>query len=146
MDAGPACPSCSSQLNGDRCPVCGAAARAGVFRVVSVLAQSPHGRTYRGEGPTGMVALKELVFALVPTAQQLEAFEREAKLLGSVSHPQVPKLVESFQAGDGPSLRLYLAQELVEGEPLSERMRLQVIDEAEGRVIARQLLPILRYL
>ena len=117
--------------------MCGAAARAGVFRVVSVLAQSPHGRTYRAQGPSGMVALKELVFALVPTAQQLDAFEREARLLGSVSHPQIPRLIDSFREGDGPSLRLYLAQELVDGEPLSSRIG---IDEAEARVIARQLL------
>src|SRR5438132_140124 len=143
MDAGPACPSCSSQLNGDRCPVCGAAARAGVFRVVSVLAQSPHGSTYRAQGPSGMVALKELVFALVPTAQQLDAFEREARLLGSVSHPQIPRLIDSFREGEGPSLRLYLAQELVEGEPISSRIG---IDESEARIIARQLLSILRYL
>ena len=114
--------------------------------MVSVLAQSPHGRTYRAEGPTGMVALKELVFALVPTALQLDAFERESKLLGSVSHPQVPRFIESFREGDGPSLRLYLAQELVEGEPLSDRLRSHVFDEAEGRVVARQLLQILRYL
>src|SRR5437870_7942654 len=84
------CPSCSAPLSGNRCAGCGAAARAGAFRVLSVLAQSPHGRTYRAQGPTGMVALKELVFALVPTAQQLEAFEREARLLGSRLAPTDP--------------------------------------------------------
>jgi serine/threonine protein kinase len=108
-----------------------------------VLAQSPHGRTYRAQGPAGPVALKELVFALVPTAQQLDAFEREARLLASVSHPQVPRFIDSFPEGEGPSLRLYLAQELIEGEPLSARVG---IDESEARSIARQLLGILRYL
>ena len=34
--------------------------------MLSVLAESPHGRTYRAQGPAGVVALKELVFALVP--------------------------------------------------------------------------------
>src|SRR5207253_7670015 len=48
--------------------------------------------------------------------------------------------------GEGPALRLYLAQELVEGEPLSDRLRAGAIDEAEARAIARQLLQILRYL
>src|SRR5207248_11418995 len=137
------CPSCSAPLSENRCAGCGAAARAGAFRVLSVLAQSPHGRTYRAQGPAGMVALKELVFALVPTAQQLDAFQREARLLGSVSHPQIPRLIDSFREGEGPSLRLYLAQELVEGEPLSSRIG---IDESEARIIARQLLSILRYL
>src|SRR5712691_1183596 len=142
MDAA-SCPSCAAPLTGNRCTGCGAAARAGPYRVLSVLAQSPHGRTYHAQGPAGMVALKELVFALVPTAQQLDAFEREARMLGSVSHPQIPRLIDSFREGDGPSLRLYLAQELVDGEPLSSHIG---IDEAEGRAIARQLLDILRYL
>ena len=114
--------------------------------MLSVLAESPHGRTYRAQGPAGVVALKELVFALVPTAEQLDAFEREAKVLESISHPQVPRFVESFREGEGPALRLYLAQELVEGEPLSDRLRAGAIDEAEARAIARQLLQILRYL
>src|SRR5438128_411185 len=142
MDAA-SCPSCSAPLSGNRCAGCGSAARAGAFRVLSVLAQSPHGRTYRAQGPAGMVALQELVFALVPTAQQLDAFEREARLLGSVSNPQIPRVIDSFREGEGPALRLYLAQELVEGEPLSSRIG---IDESEARIIARQLLNILRYL
>src|SRR3982751_2903417 len=110
MDAAPLCPSCSAQLSADRCTACGAAARAGSYRVLSVLAQTGHGRTYRAEGPAGLVALKELVFALVPNAQQLDAFAREAELLGSVSHPQVPRMIESFREGEGPALRLSLAQ------------------------------------
>ncbi len=146
MAAVSTCPSCSAPIGDVRCAACGAASRAGAYRVLSVLAESPHGRTYRAQGPTGVVALKELVFALVPTAQQLDAFEREAKLLGSISHPQVPRMIESFREGDGPSLRLYLAQELVEGEPLSDRLRAGAIDEAEARAIARQLLQILGYL
>jgi len=141
-----ACPLCFARLSGVRCAACGAAARAGAYRVLGVLAQTPHGRTYRAEGPTGLVALKELVFALVPSAEQLDAFEREAKLLGSVSHPQVPRLIESFREGEGTSLRLYIAQELLDGEPLSERMQSHVIDEVEGRAIARQVLEILGYL
>src|SRR5215470_8823654 len=146
MAASPICPCCSAALGDVRCATCGAASRAGAYRMLSVLAESPHGRTYRAEGPTGVVALKELVFALVPTAEQLDAFEREAKVLESISHPQVPRFVESFREGEGPALRLYLAQELVEGEPLSQRLRSGAIDEAEARVIARQLLRILRYL
>src|SRR6266851_4462766 len=85
MAALPTCPSCSAPLSGVRCAACGAAARAGAYRMLSVLAESPHGRTYRAQG-------------------------------------------------------------LVEGEPLSDRLRAGAIDEAEARAIARQLLQILGYL
>src|SRR5439155_4205948 len=101
MDAA-SCPSCSAPLTGNRCGGCGAAARAGAFRVLSMLAQSPHGRTYRAEGPTGMVALKEMVFALVPTAQQLDAFEREARLLRSVSRPRHLRLLPNRTTATSP--------------------------------------------
>src|SRR3989475_5744639 len=137
------CPSCSAPLSGNRCAGCGAAARAGAFRVLSVVARAPQGAPCRAQGPGGRVAVKELVFPPAPPAQRLDAFEPEARLLGSVSHPQIPRLIDSFREGEGPSLRLYLAQELVEGEPLSSRIG---IDESEARFIARQLLHILRYL
>ena len=140
------CPSCSAPVEGDRCVRCGAAVRAGRYQVLGVLASSRHGRTYRASGPAGLVALKELVFALVPTVEQLDAFEREARVLAALSHPSIPRFVESFRAGEGAGLRLYLAQELVEGEPLSARLGGALFTEDEARELARQTLEILQYL
>ena len=125
---------------------CGAAVRAGRYEMLEVLAASIHGRTYRARGPDGPVALKELVFALVPTVQQLEAFEREARVLASLSHPNVPRFFESFREGQGAALRLYLAQELVVGEPLSTRLADSPFNEPEARDLADQGLCTLGYL
>lgn len=80
------------EVGGARCNHCGAAVRAGRYEMLEVLAASIHGRTYRARGPDGPVALKELVFALVPTVQQLEAFEREARVLASLSSKRSPIL------------------------------------------------------
>ena len=59
--SGSICPSCAALLRTNRCEKCGAAATAGPFRISSVLAQSPHGRTYRAEGPEGVEAVLQLL-------------------------------------------------------------------------------------
>ena len=96
---------------------------AGGYRVERVLAQGPHGRVYRAHAPDGeIVALKELQFASVPGASQIDAFEREAATLKTLHHARIPRFVASFAEGDGVQLRLYLAAEFIEGEPLSTRI------------------------
>src|SRR5438067_7532504 len=142
-----ACPECTAaptSKNEDRCVRCGAAIRAGGFGTARLLSRSPHGRRDFAEDGSGRrVALKELAFALVPNAQSLDAFEREARLLRELSHPAVPRFVASFQEGQGPKLRLYIAQEFVEGESLLARIQRGPLDEPACRDIARQVLEVL---
>jgi serine/threonine-protein kinase len=89
------------------------------------------------------VALKELAFALAPSANSIDAFEREARLLREIVDPAVPRFLSSFREGDGPRLRLYLAQEFVEGETLAQRLTRGALDEAACRDLARQVLRVL---
>jgi hypothetical protein len=92
------------------------------------------------------VALKELLFAQVPGPQEVEAFEREARLLEALSHPQIPRLLGHFQEGQGAELRLYLAAEHIAGETLLERLPHHTFSEAEAQDIGLQVLEILEYL
>lgn len=136
-------------LTANRCEACGAASQAGRYRIEKVIAQTPHSRVYRardvhGGGPS--VALKELQFARAPTAQDVEAFEREAHVLKGLAHPAIPHFVESFREGTGVALRLYLAFELIEGESLAQRLMKQPLTEAETLSVAEQVLEILGYL
>src|SRR5438270_9262327 len=141
------CPVCSAGLASTRCDACGAAVRPGGFVVEQLLSQTLHGRVYRALSPDGaLVALKELVFALAPDAQTIDAFEREARLLAQLDHPAIPRFVGAFREGAGIHLRLYLAQELIEGEPLSAQLRRGPMAPAEARSIARQALEVLKYL
>ncbi|MGZ6125997.1 MAG: serine/threonine-protein kinase, partial [Myxococcales bacterium] len=112
-----------------------------------VLAQGPHGRVYRARSPEGAaVALKELQFASVPGAQQIDAFEREAAMLKTLHHPRIPRYVASFSEGEGVQLRLYLAAEFIDGEPLSARIARGPFTETELRDVATQVLEVLAYL
>ncbi len=121
--------------------------QAGAYRVVRLLSRSGSGRVYLAEDVAGrQVALKELVFASVPTISALEAFEREAELLKQLRHPQIPRFDAAFREGSGAGLRLYLAQQFVAGETLMDRLGRQPPGEAEVVGWIRQLLEIVHAL
>jgi predicted Ser/Thr protein kinase len=120
---------------------------AGGYRIERILGQGASGRVYRAVAPDGsVIALKELQFATVPGAQQIDAFEREAATLKTLHHRSIPRFVESFQEGEGVHLRLYLAAEFIEGEPLSARIARGPLGEGELRELATQALGVLAYL
>src|SRR4051812_9946149 len=139
------CSGCSVPAAGARrCAHCGAALRAGDYAVLRTIAQGPHGRVYEAVGPGGQrVALKELLFSLVPDAATLDAFHREADLLRSLSHPQIPHLVDAFSEGAGVHTRLYLAQDLVEGESLEGAIARRRLSSEEARRLGKQVLRVL---
>jgi len=142
-----ACAGCGRSGRDPRCVFCGVASAPGGYAVERVLAQSPHGRVYRARSPEGAtVALKELQFASVPGAQQIDAFEREAATLKTLHHPRIPRYVASFADGEGVHLRLYLAAEFIEGEPLSARIARGPFSATELRDVAGQVLAVLVYL
>jgi len=120
---------------------------AGSYRIERILGQGASGRVYRARSEDGaVIALKELQFATVPGAQQIDAFEREAATLKTLHHPSIPRFVESFREGEGVQLRLYLAAEFIDGEPLSARIARGPLGEAELREVATQVLRVLAYL
>ena len=141
------CPGCSAVLAAARCPACGSVAVAGDFQVLRVLVQNGHGRLYLAHDRNGQqVALKELAFVQPPHPDALDAFEREARLLRQLSHPQIPRFLASFRDGEGVNTRLYLAQEYVDGESLLARLAGHQFCEAEAIEVAFQVLHILEYL
>ena len=145
--AGATCVVCEAALEGSRCGHCGAAVAPGGYRVRRLVSQSVHGRVYLAEDGEGRrVALKELLFALVPGTEQLDAFEREAAVLRSLSHPDIPRFVASFKEGSGVGTRLYLAQEFLEGESLLQRLERKRLDEDEAWTLAGQVLQTLQAL
>jgi serine/threonine protein kinase len=142
-----ACVACGTALSAERCDHCGAASRAGPYTVKRLVAQTPHSRVYVAEDEAGaQVALKELIYTLVPSAQELDAFERETKLLQSLQHPAIPRFVRGFTVGSGAHTRLYLAQELVSGESLARRVERGALSEDEVYGFAVQVLEVLDWL
>jgi len=68
-------------------------------------------------------------------------FKLETEILKRINHPQVPKFVEAFSAGEVH----YIVQEYIEGLPLSFLLASgRRFSEAEVKNIVRQLLSILK--
>jgi Tol biopolymer transport system component len=86
------------------------------------------------------VAIKVLPSELAEEPERLARFEREAKLLASLNHPNIAH-VYGFESGtlsDGVTVH-FLAMELVEGEELAERLKHGLIPVDEALEIAKQI-------
>jgi formylglycine-generating enzyme required for sulfatase activity/tRNA A-37 threonylcarbamoyl transferase component Bud32 len=88
------------------------------YRIVKLLGQGGMGAVYKAwdlnmERPR---ALKENLDASLEAQRQ---FKREAQILGDLSHPNLPKVIDHFSlSGQGQ----YLVMDFVEGEDLSEML------------------------
>jgi hypothetical protein len=105
--------------------------RLGHFEILAPLGAGGMGVVYRArDARLGRdVALKVLPEAFARDTERLSRFEREARILATLSHPGIAAIHGLEPADDGP----VLVMELVEGEGLDERL-------ARGRLPVRQAL------
>jgi eukaryotic-like serine/threonine-protein kinase len=112
------------------------------YRITAALGAGGMGEVYRAaDTKLGRdVAIKVLPPGLAGDPERLTRFEREAKLLASLNHPQIAHVYgfESATLGDGAPQR-FIVMELVEGEDLSERLKRGAIPVGEALEIARQI-------
>jgi serine/threonine protein kinase len=97
-----------------------AATRIGPYGVVALLGTGGMAEVYRAKDTRlgRDVAIKVMSEALGGDASLLERFEREAKLVGSLNHPNVVALYDvGFHDG-----KPYFVTELLQGETLRERL------------------------
>src|SRR5688572_6997251 len=109
--------------------------RIGRYRILHKLGQGGMGIVYAAEDPSlgRRVALKTIAH---PDQESRRRFRREARAAASVSHPHACQIFEI----DEDSGRLYIAMELLEGEPLSERLKRGPLSVADALRLAREML------
>ena len=113
------------------------------YRIVEILGQGGMAAVYRAidENLGVEVALKENLFTTDEYARQ---FRREALILASLRHPNLPRVTDHFvieQQGQ------YLVMDYIEGEDLRQRMeRLGSLPEHEVIIIGAALCDALTYL
>jgi len=115
----------------------------GRYRLIGELGEGGIGWVYRAEHLAlgHHVAIKMLQTQFVGHDQMRPRFEREAKALAALSHPNIVTLTD-YHVSEG---RPYLVMELLEGMPLSHRIDRGAMAEAEARPIIRQVLDALAY-
>jgi serine/threonine protein kinase len=118
------------------------------YEVVSVIGQGSAARTLLCSDlrTDRRVVVKELHFAHLSDWKYLELFEREAKMLGRLDHPGIPRVFDYFQ-GEGESAAFYIVQEYIEAPSLLQRMESgPMLGQTEIHEIAVGLLDVLTYL
>ena len=117
--------------------------RIGSYEVIALIGAGGMGEVYRARD-TNLdrdVALKILPEAFAADPDRLSRFEREAKTLASLSHPNVAAI---YDRGLTPELRgltpvAFLVMELVEGDDLTVHIARGAINLADALPIARQI-------
>jgi serine/threonine protein kinase len=109
----------------------------GAYRVVSLLGHGGMGEVYRAHDVKldRDVALKVLPDSFAREPERLARFEREARLLAALNHPNIAAIYGFESSGDVPALVL----ELVEGPTLADRLRDGPIPIAAALAMARQI-------
>ncbi|MDA2924712.1 serine/threonine-protein kinase, partial [Acidobacteria bacterium AH-259-L09] len=107
------------------------------YKILEKLGEGGMGEVYRAEDTSlgREVAIKVLPDLFAHDPQRLARFEREAKLLASLNHPNIAAIY-SFEHADGLH---FLVLELVEGETLAERLTTGPVPVEEALQVCRQI-------
>ncbi len=107
------------------------------YKVLEKIGQGGMGEVYRAEDTnlSREVAIKVLPEQFTKDPQRLARFEREAKLLASLNHPNIAAIY-GFEEAEGVR---FLAMELVPGETLAEKVAKGPLPVEEALEICRQI-------
>jgi eukaryotic-like serine/threonine-protein kinase len=117
--------------------------RLGPYEILSPLGAGGMGEVYRARDTklSRDVALKVLPEAFVRDPDRMARFEREAKLLASLNHPNIASI---YGLEDSDRIRA-LVMELVEGPTLAGRIKQGAIAIDEVLSVAKQICEALEY-
>jgi serine/threonine-protein kinase len=109
----------------------------GRYELRATIGDGAFGRVYRGfdRRLARTVAVKVIKPWWAEEEAWVERFQREARLLASVSDPGIVQIFDIGHAEEGP----YYVAEFVEGESLAQRLRRGPLPAGEARAVAEQL-------
>jgi len=117
--------------------------RLGPYEILSAIGAGGMGEVYRARDPKlgRDVAIKVLPEAFARDAERMARFQREAKVLASLDHPNIATIHGLEESGGTRAL----VMQLVEGPTLADRIKAGPIPVDEAVRIARQIADALEY-
>jgi serine/threonine protein kinase len=114
-----------------------AGTRLGVYEVVGLIGAGGMGEVYRAVDTRleRQVAIKVLPDAFRADVERVARFEREAKLLASLNHPNIA-VIHGLEQANGEQ---FIVMELVEGETLADRIARGPISVDDAVQLAKQI-------
>src|ERR1700674_361135 len=111
--------------------------KIGHYEILSLLGKGGMGEVYRARDTKLKrdVAIKVLPEAFARDAERMARFQREAKILASLNHPNIASIYGMEDSGDTDAL----VMELVEEPTLADRIRSGPIPIDEALRIAKQI-------
>src|SRR5260221_10172449 len=112
----------------------------GKYRIVRVIGEGGMGAVYEGENLRirRRVAIKLLHAGIAANTEMVQRFEREAQVAGTVGNDHI---LEILDLGALPSGERYMVMEFLDGETLTERIKVRGrLAEADAVKIVRQVL------
>jgi serine/threonine-protein kinase len=111
--------------------------KLGPYEIVALLGRGGMGEVYRAHDPrlSRDVALKIVPEDLAGDPARMARFEREAKLLAALNHPQLGAIYGIENVNGRP----FLVLEFIEGESLATRLDRGALPTAEALEICRQV-------
>lgn len=119
------------------------------YQIIDLLGEGGSGKTYRAlDSQTQLkVAIEVLSLRGVIDWKTVELFEREAKILDQLEHPNIPRYLDYFETIVGEEESFCLVQEIAPGKSLTAWVEGgYIFNETELKQIATQILEILIYL
>jgi serine/threonine protein kinase len=118
--------------------------RLGPYEIVSAIGAGGMGEVYKARDTRldRTVAIKILPEAFAADADRVARFQREAKTLAALNHPNIAHLygLEGQERQDGQDRSpAFIVMELVDGEDLSQRIARGAIPIDEALPIAKQI-------
>ena len=109
----------------------------GPYEIQSLVGAGGMGEVYRARDTRldREVAIKVLPEAFARDPERVARFEREAKVLASLSHPNIAA-IHGFEEVEG---KRFLVMELVEGATLADRLRDGALPVEEALTVGRQI-------
>src|SRR5712692_134608 len=109
----------------------------GSYKIVSLLGVGGMGEVYQARDSklSRDVAIKVLPAAFVHDSERLARFQREARMLAALNHPNIAS-IHGLEQSEGV---LYLVMELLPGQTLAERANTSGLKVAEALKVAGQI-------